>query len=437
LKTQKLFALALLTVLGLSPLALANGLNLNSLGSRALSMGGAFVGLADDYSAIFWNPAGMAQFDTRYLGFYATDVIPSSTYLLQVPAQAGLLTVVDAKTQSKHYLSGLLAYYHPINDYLVAGIGVYIPSGLGTAWDGNDFTGLSNGVAYEWESKIGLVTISPGVSYKINDMISVGAALNINYGMFSMKRWAGNTAPPNTIDLGQYEMNLKGWGFGATAGVLVKASDMLSFGATIRTPNRVKFSGDSSLSNIDLLGFKESSEAETVSPHLTFPLWIAGGVAFRPLSGLTLTGDLQWTQWSTLDQIELKFIDPYWSLFMTASGENKMHLEWKDALQIRFGAEYWLRENLAIRGGYYYDPTPTPDKTMNFLLPSYTFNVFTLGLGYSLNGLVIDLGFEFLAGKGREVEFAKWLLDPAFANAQPGAYDMNIIVPNISISYKF
>jgi long-chain fatty acid transport protein len=435
-----MFALALLTVLGLSPLALANGLNLNSLGSRALSMGGAFVGLADDYSAIFWNPAGMAQFDKRILGFYGTDVIPSGTYLLQVPAQAGLLTVVDAKTQSKHYLSGLLAYYQPINDYLVAGIGVYIPSGLGSAWDGNDFTGLSNGTAYEWESKIGLVTISPGVSYKINDMISVGAALNINYGMFSMKRWAGNTdipQPPYELDLGQYEMNLKGWGFGVTAGVLVKANDMLSFGATIRTPNRVKFSGDASLSNVDLLGFKESSEAETRTPHLTFPLWIAGGVAFRPLPGLTLTGDLQWTQWSTLDQIELKFTDPYWNLFMMQSGENKMHLEWKDALQIRFGAEYMLRENLAIRGGYYYDPTPTPDKTMNFLLPSYTFNVFTLGLGYTLNGLVIDLGFEFLAGKGREVEFAKWLLDPAFANAQPGVYNMSIVVPNISISYKF
>jgi len=440
LKTQRIFALALLAVLGLSPLALANGLNLNSLGSRALSMGGAFVGLADDYSAIFWNPAGMAQFDTRYLGFYGTDVIPSGSYLFQVPAQDGLLTLVDAKTQSKHYLSGLLAYYHPINDYLVAGIGVYIPSGLGSSWDGNDFTGLSNKTAYEWESKIGLVTISPGVSYKINDMISVGATLNINYGMFSMKRWAGNTAiaqPPYTLDLGQFELNLKGWGLGATAGVLVKANDVLSFGATIRTPNRIKFSGDTSLSNVDLLGFKESTEAETVSPHLTFPLWIAGGVAYRPLPGLTLTGDLQWTQWSTLDEIELKFIDPYWSLFMTASGENMMHLEWKDALQIRFGAEYWLRENLAVRGGYYYDPTPTPDKTMNFLLPTYTFNVFTVGLGYALNDLVIDLGFEFLSGKGREVQYAKWLLDPVYANAQPGAYDMSIVVPNISISYKF
>jgi long-chain fatty acid transport protein len=440
LKTRKTFAFALLAILGLSPLALANGLNLNSLGSRALSMGGAFVGLADDYSAIFWNPAGMAQFDKRYLGFYATDVIPSGSYLLQVPAQGGLLTVVDAKTQTKHYLSGLLAYYHPINDYLVAGIGLYIPAGLGSSWDGSDFTNLSNGVAYEWESKIGLVTISPGISYKINDMISVGAALNINYGMFSMKRWAGIVSidqPVQQFDLGQYDMNLKGWGFGATAGVLVRASDVLSFGATIRTPNRVKFSGDASISNIDLLGYQESSEAETVSPHLTFPLWIAGGVAYRPLEGLTLTGDLQWTQWSTIDQIEMKFIDPFWSLFMTASGENKMHMEWKNALQVRFGAEYWLKENLAIRGGYYYDPTPTPDTTMNFLLPSYTFNVFTLGLGYALNGLVIDLGFEFLSGKGREVQYATWLLDPAFVNAQPGAYDMRIVVPNLSVSYKF
>ncbi|MEW5901010.1 MAG: hypothetical protein AB1715_06060, partial [Acidobacteriota bacterium] len=63
--------------------------------------------------------------------------------------------------------------------------------------------------------------------------------------------------------------------------------------------------------------------------------------------------------------------------------------------------------------------------------------VATLGLGYSLNGLAIDLGFEYLLGKGRQADYAKWLLDPAWKDAQPGAYDMSIIVPNISISYKF
>lgn len=440
MKIAKILVCLLVSVFVLSPMLPANGLNLNSLGSRALAMGGAFVGLANDYSAIFWNPAGMSQFSMRYIGFYGTDVIPAGSYLLQVPTQGGLLTVVDAKMQTKHYLSGLLAYYQPITDKIVAGVGIYVPSGLGATWDGGDFMHLSNQTTYRWESKVGAVTFSPGVSYKINDMVSVGAALNINYGMFSLNQWAGNTEIPEEpyeFDLGQYEMNLKGWGFGATVGVLVKVNDMLSFGGTLRTPNRVHLSGDASLSNVELLGFTPSSEAKTESPHLTFPLWIAGGVAFRPLAGLTLTGDLQWTQWSALDQIELNFIDPFWSLFMISSGGNVMHLEWKDALQIRFGAEYMLREDLAVRAGYYYDPTPAPDKTMNFLLPSYTFNAFTVGLGYSMNGLVIDFGLEFLSGKKREVDYAKWLLDPAYANSQPGVYDMRVVAPNISVSYKF
>ena len=40
--------------------AFANGLSLNSIGPKALGMGGAFVGLADDGTAIYWNPAGLA-----------------------------------------------------------------------------------------------------------------------------------------------------------------------------------------------------------------------------------------------------------------------------------------------------------------------------------------------------------------------------------------
>ncbi|MBN1541048.1 hypothetical protein JW992_02805, partial [candidate division KSB1 bacterium] len=31
------------------------------VGARAMGMGGAFVGIADDYSAIYWNPAGLGQ----------------------------------------------------------------------------------------------------------------------------------------------------------------------------------------------------------------------------------------------------------------------------------------------------------------------------------------------------------------------------------------
>ena len=55
-----------------------NGLNLNGVGSKAVGMGGAFVGLADDYSAVFWNPAGITQITGTSFSFFLTDIIPSA-----------------------------------------------------------------------------------------------------------------------------------------------------------------------------------------------------------------------------------------------------------------------------------------------------------------------------------------------------------------------
>src|SRR4051812_13499418 len=37
---------------------------------RALGMGGAFVGLADDYSALFYNPAGLARLEESHTNMW-------------------------------------------------------------------------------------------------------------------------------------------------------------------------------------------------------------------------------------------------------------------------------------------------------------------------------------------------------------------------------
>ncbi|MEW6609072.1 MAG: hypothetical protein AB1414_16785 [bacterium] len=39
------------------------------IGARALGLGSAFVGLADDPTAIYWNPAGLSQIKQRKLLF--------------------------------------------------------------------------------------------------------------------------------------------------------------------------------------------------------------------------------------------------------------------------------------------------------------------------------------------------------------------------------
>ena len=39
--------------------------NFAGLGARAMGMGGAYVGVADDFTAVWWNPAGLAQIQRR------------------------------------------------------------------------------------------------------------------------------------------------------------------------------------------------------------------------------------------------------------------------------------------------------------------------------------------------------------------------------------
>jgi len=209
---------------------------------------------------------------------------------------------------------------------------------------------------------------------------------------------------------------------------------MLSFGAAVRTPAKIKFSGSTNISNIDLVGLQGTSDTEK---SITFPWWVAGGVAFRPREDLVLTADLQWTKWSQESTIETVYKDPHWSLFFTQAGQTITPLKWTDSLQVRVGAEYMLYQNVAVRAGYYYDPAPGPEETLNVLMPNFTFNAFTIGAGWDLGGLVIDVGGELLLGRQRTVDFAKWLLDPNFAASMPGVYKMTIFVPHLSVGYKF
>jgi long-subunit fatty acid transport protein len=43
--------------------AIAGGIALSGVGTRAKAMGGAMRGLADDASAMYWNPAGLSFLD--------------------------------------------------------------------------------------------------------------------------------------------------------------------------------------------------------------------------------------------------------------------------------------------------------------------------------------------------------------------------------------
>jgi long-chain fatty acid transport protein len=387
----------------------ANGLNLNGVGSKAIAMGGAFIGLADDYSAVFWNPAALTQTKQATLFVFETNLIPKGTYQFTM---AG----IDAKSVSKIYPSGAIGYLKPVNDKLVLGLCAYVPAGSGSTWDGNDLKNLSGGKVYNWESMIAIVTVAPVIAYKVTDTFSLGATLNLNYGLLNLQR-------PTAV--GQYEEKSTGIAFGATVGAFFKPSDKFSVGVNFRTPSKVKFKGTVKMPGAALLGLPAEDDSER---EASWPMWLGAGVAFKPIDKLTITADVQYTNWKKVQDIPITFTNAGWKQYFEKG--SKLELKWKDTIQYRLGMEYSLCETWALRAGYYYDPSPSPNETLSILLPEITYNVVTAGFGYRAEKFTIDACFEMLMGKDATMALGS-------GTGMPGTHGMNILVPNIAFTYRF
>jgi len=413
-KALKLFSVLLLTLF-LSSSLFSNGLNLNGVGSKAISMGGAFIGLADDYSAVFWNPAGLSQLKGSNFSVFGTLLMPESTYKSN-------LYGIDATSESKVYPSGAMGYFKSISDKLTIGLGAYVPAGLGVKWNGDDFSVLTQGTSLEWESFLAVVSISPAVSYKISDKFSIGATININYAMLDVKN----------PGIGQYHEDLNGLCVGATIGALFKPCDKLSIGLTFRTPSKITLDGNVEMKGAELYGVSGTTEGER---ELTWPMWVGAGIAFKATDRLTITADAQYTDWKKVDVIEMNYTDAQWQAMkahplLGAAFNRDFEFYWNSKVQLRFGAEYLVSDSFAIRAGYYYDPAPSPIEHLNILMPSITYNVFTLGWAYRTDKITLDFSLEYLIGGNREAA-------PGIEDVLPGTYGLDIFVPNLGFTYRF
>jgi len=414
--------------------AFANGLSLNSIGPKALGMGGAFVGLADDGTAIYWNPAGLAG-QSNSIMFAGTDIIPFGSYKLDAYG-------IDAESEMNHYVGPNLFVNYNLGK-IGLGFGVYVPAGVGTEWDGADLVAFSGppqvplpdgtlannpyaGKTFEWMSKIAVINISPAISYQLSDKLSIGVAANVYYGMLELKRGedkinilaAYGVAEDGMLDT-QTAFDISGLGYGASIGLMYKMSDIVSFGLTYRSPVNVEFEGDA---DIDLQGL------DTVdgSIDIEWPMWLGAGLAIKANDKLTLTFDAQYSQWSTLEELdaEIKLPAAYGGTTI-----QKMHLEWEDAIQLRVGLAYELNEILTILHGWYWDPAPAPDETLTILFPSQTYSVVTGGLCYKINNFDVDFGAEYLFGGDRNIK--------ASGHNMPGVHQMDIFAVSLGLGYSF
>ncbi len=403
-----------MAILAISASIFANGLSLNSIGPKALGMGGAFIGLADDPTAIYWNPAGLVGQPSGIL-LAVTDIIPFASYKWEYPAFG---IDYDAEAEVKHYVAPNIFFNYNLDNWSL-GFGAYAPAGLGAEWDEEDFGG-------KMMSKIGVINFSPAIAYTLVEGFYIGAAANIYYGMFEMDKYE---APVNT------SQELDGMGYGAAFGLKFLGGDKFSLGLSYKTPFTIAFEGDGEMIDPQAGTIKW----DKVEADLEWPMWLGFGVAYKIKDNWTLTFDAQYYNWSTLEEIveEIEFVHP---LAGEMTMKDTLEMKWRDKVQFRFGTEYEINDYFSILGGYYFDPAPAPDKTNNILFPSSTNHVITTGFIYDNNQFNVKFGIEYLFGNERDI--SDDLVNPlnpleGFKNAMPGKHKMDVFAFSLGVGYNF
>lgn len=195
----------------------------------------------------------------------------------------------------------------------------------------------------------------------------------------------------------------------------------LQVGANYRSAATLDFDGAAHFDDVPV-ELSGAAHDQPVTTSVTLPERIAFGAAYDLGFG-TASLDGEYFGWSRFETFGIDFADE-------ETPDVDEPRDWHDTVTVRGGYEHRLLDDaLAVRGGFAFDPTPSPTDTLSPTLPDASRIVFTLGAGYRFDfGLRVDAGFAHV-----------YLL-PTEATGEesfPGRYTGQAEVLSVGLSYRY
>ncbi len=423
IKLLHLAGVVLLLALAVS-VSFAGGYQINEHGARAVGMGGAFVARASDGSAMFFNPAGLGFQKGINLMLGTTLIMPSTTFTGPTPS-----TTETSMNSQTFYPSNFYASYS-VGDKWVFGLGFFSPYGLGTEWP-------SNWVGSQLAVKTDLQTfyINPTVAYQVNDKLAFGAGLSVVLGTAKLSYNVPTVTSLLTFapSLGTATLDGNGNGVSFDVGVLYKATEQLSVGASYRSLVKVDLKGTASFANMQALQtfFPGGDGSVTLPMPSNFLL----GASYVISPKFTVEADFQWVGWKSYDQLQVTLANgpatpagpPFFGQPLQKSPAAQVK-NWDDGYLIRIGGEYTLNDKLTLRAGYINDVSPQPPSKSEPMLPDGDRNDFSIGGSYKINDkLNVDLAYMLVLFNERDAKTA----------AFQGTYKSSANLISVEFGYTF
>ncbi len=388
-------------------------------------MGRAGTGVAspcEDGSAVFYNPAGIA-------GMRGWTVSGGLTVISAYGDFTADLTGERTDLANSPILVPHVYAVYGITDRLAAGIGGFVPYGLGTTWP-VEFEGRFNGYDNDLQS----IYVQPTLAYRINDMVAVGAGFDFVIGSLELNQRLdlsvqpapapapagtrlGQLGVPFHTDFASAELKATGaTGFGGNFGVWVTPVEGVDIGVRYLTRVKLDYEGtatfepeatgitlpadnpfgvpggtplDAVVAGLNLFSAGQLLDDQTVTATIRMPEQYTVGVAIDVSAALKVLAEWQYVNWSVFDRIEADF---------AIAPDLTLEENYDDTNGFRGGFEWKASSKLVLRGGYLFHEGAAPPETVTPLLPEANRNEFTAGVGYRFSDrFLIDLAYQFLA----------------------------------------
>jgi len=385
-KRLTLILVAILLVAAPASTVWAAGYSLAGVGAKALSMSGSFRAIADDWSAMYWNPAGLAGQQSSFfveakLLYPVTWVTPNTTY-----PDGFYRNGVEQSVLAKAFPSGAMAYVQQINEKMTFGVSVFAPSAAGTTWE-NLVTdppyGYNNNVPFpkeDWSSDIKIIDIHPTIGYQLTEKLKVGAGFGIMYGMIQLQSPAliASGAPmPYEYLYALTNLEGTGLGYGFNIGAIYDVTEKLHVGFMYKGDVELDIDGsvaqtvycpvNAGMAASNPLIFSGGTLEAEPDAKAKFPLPGEWGfdVAYDVNDRLTVAGGFTFVHWSFADEvtIEMDGLSP-----TGAPAEDALvTMHYEDIMRFNFGMNYVVNadKGFEIRAGYYNDPTAIPNENIH------------------------------------------------------------------------
>ncbi|MBK6405726.1 MAG: outer membrane protein transport protein [Holophagales bacterium] len=369
--------------------AAAAGFSIFEAGSRSTAMGGAFVAQADDLSAMFYNPAGLAEFTEKgKLKTMAgvTLIIPTSKMeegYNPYPGQG-----YQAEMTDQFFFPPNLYASYGLSECVSLSFGTWFPFGLATRWDNPD---EFRGRFLSQYADLKQYAAGLQIAWKINDVISIGVGPEARFSTVKLQGkvplfdpFTNRIVDAAHADIrGDLEVDLT---FGA--GIKLNPTPNLSIGASYHGAVDADFGGTAMFYSLDTGNAQLNAAFASKIPvnkdvpvktTIQFPAQTQIGIGYD-FGKLTLQAAGTFTEWSAFDTTVLEFESVDGKQVPTSV----LPHDWEDAWALRFGAKYAMSDTFDLMGGFVYDQTPEPDGDVGPLLPDANRRGYSVGFSWKI-----------------------------------------------------